>query len=203
MEDYIKTVFVLRLIERFTLTAIVLVIALVVLVAFWRTVHRIEFSVMKEKMGVAGATLIATPVLVLLALMGFTRVVLTNPIKLEASGSKPIEPPARPCETSDNAASSPNPSYINLSGATGTKANVASVLLALNCAKARSRGLKQAELDAIDLLKANELYANWPDGLDAKQKEIFWKWALHEPKAEVPSGDVLQVFHARDPRCEG
>jgi hypothetical protein len=196
MDPYVKTTFILRLIERFTLTAIVLIIAVAVLVAFWRTVHRIEFSVAKEKVGVAGATLIATPVLVLLALIGFTWVVLTNQIKLETEGPNNVGDHPQPNVL-------PGTQHTIVVGAAGTGENVASVLQALNCA-ARSPNLKQADREGIERLKAIELYSNWPDNLDLKEKETFRKWAFEKNNSDsvTPSGDVLQLLNARDPKCE-
>ena len=165
MDPYVKTIFILRLIERFTLTAIVLIIAVAVLVAFWRTVHRIEFSVTKEKVGVAGATLLATPVLVLLTLIGFTWVVLTNQIKLETNGI--IAPPAPDKPNCPSAGC-----QTVLMGAAGTGENVASVLQALNCAS-RNPNLKPADREGIERLKAIELYSNGQTTSTRRKKRPF------------------------------
>jgi hypothetical protein len=158
-------------------------------------VHRIDFSITKEKVGVAGATLIATPVLVLLMLIGFTWVVLTNQIKVETDGTKLVP--------SGSPVAGPN-GHFSAIGAAGNGANVTSVLQAMNCAK-KNRNLKPVDRDAIERLKAYALLENWPDNLDQKEKETFRRWALEKDNSDavVPSGDLLQLFNAEDLKCEG
>jgi hypothetical protein len=206
MQAYSQTIFVLRIIERFALTGIILAIAFAVLIAFWRTVHRIDFSVTREKVGVAGATLIATPVLVLLTLIGFTWVVLTNPISIETEtrvSRSPNQTGADPLTKPDDASVAPETTrrskYV---GIVPLEKNVATALFNFNCALARVPNLTSAETDAIKLLKADELYWHWPSKWGDAERETFYKWAIDHDGRAAPKGDVLAMLDDLDPVCK-
>lgn len=82
MDDSSLTLF--RMLERLTLTAVILGVSLVVMVGFWRTVTRVDLSD-GGKLGVAGSVTLATPVFVLLGIVGYAWVSLSNPLKVERS----------------------------------------------------------------------------------------------------------------------
>jgi hypothetical protein len=195
MQEYIKAIFLLRVAERFLLTGIILAIALVVLIAFWRTVHRIEFNVTKDKLGVAGTTLIATPILVLLILVGFSWVALTNRISLEAS-NQPVAPDKPPKDEP------PAPGGTRLSGAFSADDNFADTLLAFNCAVSKTPSLTSRQDAAINRMKANEIIAHWQANWgDDKAKEDFWRWATEADNSVAPAGDITRSFHGKDSQC--
>jgi hypothetical protein len=68
-----------RIGERLTLTAVVLLVALVVMIGFWRTVQKIDVAD-GGKIGLAGSVVFSTPVFVLLAIIGYAWVSLEHPI---------------------------------------------------------------------------------------------------------------------------
>jgi hypothetical protein len=168
MSEFAHTIFYLRIIERFVITGLVLAVAVIVLIAFWRTVHRIDFNVAKEKVGVAGTTLVATPVLVLLILVGFAWVVLTNNISLEIGTQKPAP------TTSEQSDRQPKPAAESVAipksviveerynGVNSVGENVAEFLPDYNCAFAHVQNLTPEQERAIRLMKADVLLSHWP-----------------------------------------
>lgn len=70
-----------RIAERLTLTAVILLVALVVMVGFWKTVQKLDVAD-GGKLGVAGSFVFSTPVFVLLAIIGYAWVSLEHPIRV-------------------------------------------------------------------------------------------------------------------------
>lgn len=70
-----------RIAERLGLSLIVLLVALVVMVGFWRSVQKLDVSD-GGKLGVAGSFALSTPVFVLLAIIGYAWVSLSFPIQV-------------------------------------------------------------------------------------------------------------------------
>ncbi|MEV8467719.1 hypothetical protein AB0T83_13125 [Fluviibacterium sp. DFM31] len=70
-----------RIAERLTLTAVVLLVALVVMIGFWRTVQKINLAE-GAPLGLGGSFVFSTPVFVLLALIGYAWVSLEHPIEV-------------------------------------------------------------------------------------------------------------------------
>ncbi|MEH2484887.1 hypothetical protein [Bradyrhizobium sp. AZCC 2230] len=211
--EFSHAIFYLRLIERFVITGLVLAVAVIVLIAFWRTVHRIDFNVEKEKVGVAGTTLIATPVLVLLILVGFAWVVLTNGISLEIATQNPApttpeQPDRQPKQPPESGAlSKPVVVVEKYNGSNSTGENVAELLPSFNCAFAHVQNPTPEQERAIRLVKAEALLAHWPAPWTA-EKETFRKWAIGDPGATangqsgaVPNGNITQLFHNVDRDC--
>ena len=93
-ETFIETVFATRLGERIALTAIIVIATGIVMIGFWRCMSRINFDLPNDKLGSANVVL-ATPVLTLLALVGFAWISFSNPITVESrtTGSAPAESP--------------------------------------------------------------------------------------------------------------
>lgn len=75
-----------RIAERLTLTGVVLIIALVVMIGFWRTVQELNVAE-GGKLGVAGSFVFSTPVFVLLAVIGYAYVSLSHPITVSPDTS--------------------------------------------------------------------------------------------------------------------
>ncbi len=84
-----------RIGERLTLTAVVLVIAIVVMVGFWRSVQKLDVEY-TGKLG--GSFVFTTPVFVLLAIIGYSWVSLEHPIEVGPAGAG-----AAPGQSSDPA----------------------------------------------------------------------------------------------------
>lgn len=74
-----------RIGERLTLTLVVLIVATVVMVGFWRTVQQVNLTD-GGKLGVAGSFAFSTPVFVLLSIVGYAYVSLSHPITVQPGG---------------------------------------------------------------------------------------------------------------------
>ncbi|MCA8881597.1 MAG: hypothetical protein KDA73_16950 [Rhodobacteraceae bacterium] len=77
-----------RIVERLTLTVIVLLVAAVVMIGFWRSVQKLDIT-QGGKIGVAGSFAFSTPVFVLLAIIGYAYVSLSFPIEVSAPAAQP------------------------------------------------------------------------------------------------------------------
>lgn len=77
-----------RIAERLTLTLIVLLVAFVVMVGFWRSVQKLDVTD-GGKLGVAGSFALSTPVFVLLAIIGYAWVSLSFPIEVAGPAAVP------------------------------------------------------------------------------------------------------------------
>ncbi|MCA8882241.1 MAG: hypothetical protein KDA50_00570 [Rhodobacteraceae bacterium] len=80
-----------RIGERLTLSAMVLLVAVVVMIGFWRSVQKIDLSE-GGKLGLGGSFVFSTPVFVLLAIIGYAWVSLEHPIQvMPPSGDAPTQ----------------------------------------------------------------------------------------------------------------
>ena len=80
MDDALKTVVLFRIGERITLSALILII---MMIAFWRPVQKIDFRITQKNIGTGGSVLLGTPIFVLLTLVGYAFVSLSNPITVK------------------------------------------------------------------------------------------------------------------------
>ncbi len=80
-----------RMVERLTLTAAVIVVAVILMIGFWRSVQKIDLT-QGGALGITGSFVFSTPVFALLTIVGYAYVSLSHPIKVEA-------PPASEAET--------------------------------------------------------------------------------------------------------
>lgn len=87
MEDLFRQTVYLRMGERVALTAIIVLLALIVTAGFWKSMQRVEFRADKS-VGLGGNFVLATPVFVLLALVGYAWVTLNAPVSF-VPGSVP------------------------------------------------------------------------------------------------------------------
>jgi hypothetical protein len=88
MDSVSTQVIAFRIGERITLTIVVLLVALVVMVGFWRTVQRVKVDD-GGKLGVAGSVVLSTPVFVLMTIVGYAWVSLAHPISIGAPAAVP------------------------------------------------------------------------------------------------------------------
>ena len=85
LDSIIVYAFVARLGERFILSLVVISIALVSMIAFWRSVQQIEFKLSQDKLGSSANIALATPLLVLLVVVGFVYVSYAHPVSVTLS----------------------------------------------------------------------------------------------------------------------
>lgn len=91
MEDLFALTVYLRMGERIVLTGVIVLLALTVAVGFWRSMQKVEFQAEKQ-VGLAGNFVLATPVFVLLALVGYAWVTLNAPVSFVPAATS--APPA-------------------------------------------------------------------------------------------------------------
>lgn len=70
----------LRMLERFVMTGVVIVVAVVVMVGFWKSIQKIDLKASPQVFGFAGSFVLSTPVFVLVALIAYAAISLQNPI---------------------------------------------------------------------------------------------------------------------------
>lgn len=90
MDELFRQAVYLRMGERLVLTAVIVGLALVVSAGFWKSLQKLQFSAEKS-VGLSGNVVLATPVLVLLALVGYAWVTLNAPVTVSAP---PLPAPA-------------------------------------------------------------------------------------------------------------
>ncbi|NDW02022.1 hypothetical protein [Salipiger sp. PrR002] len=83
----INSLLYFRMAERLALTAVIVLVALVVMIGFWRTVQKFNLTD-GGKLGIAGSFAFSTPVFVLLTIVGYAWVSLTNEITVDAESGK-------------------------------------------------------------------------------------------------------------------
>lgn len=84
MIDTADPIILFRMFERMTLTATVIVVALILMIGFWRSVQKIDLA-QGGSLGIAGSFVFSTPVFALLVIVGYAYVSLSHPIKVDAS----------------------------------------------------------------------------------------------------------------------
>lgn len=72
-----------RMFERMTLTVAVIVVAIILMIGFWKSVQKIDLT-QGGTLGITGSFVFSTPVFALLVIVGYAYVSLSHPIKVEA-----------------------------------------------------------------------------------------------------------------------
>lgn len=88
MPEELNPVILFRMTERLLLTGMVIVVALVVLVGFWKTVQRVTIKD-GGPVGIAGSMALSTPVFALLAIILYAWVSLSHPIDFSPASTTP------------------------------------------------------------------------------------------------------------------
>lgn len=153
-----KTVFLARMAERAGLTLVITVVALIIMVAFWRTLSKLDFQLSNSSLTVGSGTVIATPVLVLLALIGLAWVSFSNPIAIEVSEEALAHTPGAEDRPAARDVILRGITNLQAEGNTLSDAEVAEVMGLINCAVAQAPDL--APEDVADL-KFRVMAGNW------------------------------------------
>lgn len=88
MFEDLSPVILFRMSERLLLTGMVVIVALVILVGFWKTVQRISIE-NGGPVGLAGSTALSTPIFALLAIILYAWVSLSHPIAFTTAAALP------------------------------------------------------------------------------------------------------------------
>ena len=191
-----------RIAERLGLSLIVLLVALVVMVGFWRSVQKLDVSDGGRR-GVAGRFALSTPVFVLLAIIGYAWVSLSFPIQVSgpaapaeatAAAGGPqsfvgIGMPGRPADAGPARAAPPDPGY--------ALGQAQRMVRAINCAAKRAA---PDERLATDLTRARLalLAPVWPSAWG--EPAAFADAVLGISGAE-PNPLALEQFDRVDASC--
>lgn len=71
-----------RMFERMTLTVAVIIVAVVIMIGFWRSVQKIDLT-QGGSLGITGSFVLSTPVFALLTIVGYAYVSLSHPIRVD------------------------------------------------------------------------------------------------------------------------
>ncbi|WP_372572342.1 hypothetical protein [Ruegeria jejuensis] len=204
MFEDLNPIIVFRMSERLLLTGIVIVVALVILVGFWKTVQKVTIKD-GGPLGIAGSMALSTPVFALATIILYAWVSLSHPISYTA---------ASPMSeiTADQVASVPE----NLSGqfvgsvSTQTSAEAAAEVSSyarqrtrhqiwtLNCIADTTavRAPAQSDLTAIKLRLMQEVWhSDWGNRVQ------FENWARNPSEGAAPPAQALEFFDGRHTGC--
>ena len=190
-----------RMGERITLTLVVLVISLVVMVGFWRTVQsvRVEDG---GKLGVAGSFVLSTPIFVLMTIVCYAWVSLAHPISVGV----PVVPVAD--SQSDSAFAANDNGIGGFIGASSFDAptstdpanarhEVTEQIRTLNCL-ASGQDLNREQKDHLGLAKFALMTSVWSD--DWGDPKAFIDWAQNLSLSD-PNAAARTVFDAVRSPC--
>ena len=192
--------FAFRVGERVVISLVVIVLALVVSVAFWRSLQRVDFSVSREKLSAAGNVVLATPVFALLALIGLAWVSFSNPISVTVPGAG---------ATADGdvdvaqgggfkATAFVGPAAERADAAAMTRIAAAEWLRSLNCIAEAAGDLSPRETAALAELRLALMRQRWV--AEWGDFAAFRAWALGESEAAPPDA-ARQAYAEAHPVC--
>ncbi|WP_425092802.1 hypothetical protein [Tropicimonas sp. S265A] len=187
-----------RMGERLTLTVIVILVALIVMVGFWRTVQKVEITEGKA-LGLAGSFMFSTPVLVLLAIVGYAWVSLSNPITLATTTAT--------AETDDTRQASGGvvtSEFIGMGATRAVDTTPYDLTIAqrrvrsLNCLASAAGELTQRQTDDLADTKLVLMGQVWSE--DWGDSEAFAIWA-RDPSGPAPSATAANFFNESHVIC--
>lgn len=204
MFEDLSPVILFRMSERLLLTGMVIVVALVVLVGFWKTVQRVTIKD-GGPVGLAGSMALSTPVFALLAIILYAWVSLSHPIAFTpASATSGTEP------TRVAAAASADPGQFTGAANTQTQTiapqevsnyarqRIRHQIWTLNCLADSTTVRPPAESDLIDI-KLGLMGTVWND--DWGNQTQFEAWARTPNPATEPALAALEVFNGKHTGC--
>lgn len=198
-----------RIAERVAISLIVILLGLVVSVAFWRSLQRIDFQLSREKLSGGGTVVLATPLFALIALIGFAWVSFSNPVAVTAPGRIPVASQTAVDPEAGAAQPLANAGPVSFVGSTAAAAqqqgdvefrrNAARELVrSLNCVAESAGQLAPREVDALARLRLAVMEPVWdPSWGDFA---AFRAWAEARTDAE-PNAAAKRFFHEVAPAC--
>lgn len=199
--DLAGFVFLVRIAERVTLSIVVVLVAFVVTLAFWRSVQRIDFNLGQGGISAGAKVMVATPVLALAALIGFAWVSFSNPITVSGTTAVRTAPTEGIAETAGYTLSGMTPGRRDAPPPDPSRDReiARDRILYLNCLAALP-GASSPD-DAGDLLPALRLELMLPVwGSDWGTAEAFADWA--NGKDPGPPNFAAQAFFEEvSPTC--
>ena len=193
-----STAFAFRIGERIALSAIIILVALVVTLGFWRSIQKLDFTLAKGGMSGGGNFVLATPVFALLALIAFAWVSFAHPITVSVPTTTA---PDRQAETAQAVGT------VTMAGALPTpqgdidfaRHTVRMRILSLNCvAQKAGGGLAARDGDALEAVKVALLRSVWDPAWGDPAALEAWATGL---STSPPDPEVRTIFEAVHPLC--
>lgn len=204
MFEDLNPIIVFRMSERLLLTAIVILVALVVLIGFWKTVQKVT---VKDggPLGIAGSMALSTPVFALAAIILYAWVSLSHPISYTAASPMP-EVAAEQVAASAESVSGQFVGSVSTQSRMVGSTEVSSYarqrtrhqIWTLNCiADATTvRPPAQSDLTEVKLRLMQEVWhSDWGNRLE------FESWARSPSEGVAPSEQALEFFDGRHTGC--
>lgn len=204
MFEDLNPVVVFRMSERLLLTGIVIVVALIVIVGFWKTVQRVN---LKDggSLGIAGSVALSTPVLALLAIILYAWVSLSHPISYDVAVPEATSENTRAAALAQTATGQFIGS-VNPQAQTVEQADISSYarqrirhqIWTLNClADATTvRPPAQSDLTEIKLGLMGQIWNS-----DWGNLPQFESWARNPGDGVTPAQEALEFFDGRHTGC--
>jgi hypothetical protein len=194
--------FIARLTERFAMSLVIVTIAVIAMFAFWRSVQRVEFNLAQDKIGRSANIALATPLFVLLVLVGYAFVSFSHPVTVTVPERRTNQDTAASQGATGRSAiaftgfgnlppsASPEDAKLRLAETRG-------YLRTLNCIANGATPIDDRGRNAIDAAKAALIIRYWQqDWGDATE---FEEWAL-SGRGPTPREEVLDLYMgAHDP----
>lgn len=181
--DFETTILFARMAERIGLTLVITLVALIIMVAFWRTMTSLEFTLSEKNISVGSGTLIATPVLVLLALIGLAWVSFSHPVTVDRKNDKVIG------FTSEGGGQ-----------ASLTTDNVREAMGLINCAATREPDIAPADVAEIKFLI---MAGNWDNAVwgDPAQFRAYMLADVATRANLTVNSQARTLFNTEHPSC--
>lgn len=164
--------------------------AVVVTVGFWRSLQNIDFTLSKGPIGGGGTLVLATPVLTMLALIGFAWVSFSNPIAYGVAAAPPAATDTSTMASTpsiDFRGSTPNPAAQDLAT---RRLQVIQHIRNLNCIAKRTASLSPTQVNAFAQAKFALMTQVWDPAwgdLDA-----FAQWLIFRDSANPAARAVFE-----------
>lgn len=78
--EYLYTTWLMRVLERVTLSGVIIIVSIILIIAFWKSLQKIDFDIKNEKNSARANIVFATPIFVLLILVAFSYITFSHPI---------------------------------------------------------------------------------------------------------------------------
>ena len=197
MFDNSDPVILFRMGERLTLTLVVILVALVVMVGFWKSVQKVDLT-QGGSLGVAGSFMFSTPVFVLLTVVGYAYVSLSHPISVGGDGPSVAE------EAPEVAQADGARTFLGAAndGVTRTASDYARTVAlrrvrSLNCL-AEGRVLSARLEDDLRAVKLDLMQGVWADGWGDPAAFAGW---VEGTATDAPAAAAVRVFDDRHVAC--
>jgi hypothetical protein len=204
MFEDLNPIILFRMTERMLLTAVVVLVAIVVLIGFWKTVQKVT---LKDggPLGIAGSFALSTPVFALLAIILYAWVSVSHPISFGTSTAAPDMELAQ-SDLSAEVGAQQFTGALNAQSRTVAQEEVSTYarqrtrqqIWTLNCLIDASVVRPSAEADLAEI-KITLMRSVWDDAWGSPAR--FEQWARNPANQPEPSGEAMEFYQGRHTGC--